>query len=317
MKKKTLMSLAAAAVMTISSVGIAAHGEAGLFTIGDLNGDGMVDATDASSVLAAYACASTEKESPLLSSQLPAADLNGDGMIDAVDASLILSYYAWASSSNDEGAILTDFLEKNGFKQKMTDADKAERTKENNGGEPAPEQNDAPPIAEPGSFEYTLPRIDSEYDEWFWVGDSRTVGMARGIDIDYIGKVGAGISLFRNNYDQICQIRDKTVIINLGVNDLDSGAYLRLYNGLPDDFLENNKVIVLAVNPCDGNYQYLNSRIEKFNSDMSAGLDSRITFLDSYTFLVWNGFATVDGLHYTNNTYVDIYNFVFDSLHAE
>ena len=138
--------------------------------------------------------------------------------------------------------------------------------------------------------------------------------MARGIDIDYIGKVGAGIGLFRNNYDQICQIRDKTVIINLGVNDLDSSAYLRLYNGLPDEFLDNNKVIFMSVNPCDGGYSYLNSRIEAFNNDMSAGLDSRITFLDSYTFLMWNGFSTVDGLHYTAGTYVDIYNFVYDSL---
>ena len=140
---------------------------------------------------------------------------------------------------------------------------------------------------------------------------------SRGIDIDYIGKVGATISFFRSNAESIYQIRDKTVIINLGVNDLDSRAYLNLYNSMPDEFLDNNKVIVMAVNPCDGNYQYLNSRIEQFNSDLSAGLDSRITFLDSYTFLMWNGFSTFDGLHYTDGTYVDIYNFVFDSLHAE
>lgn len=313
MKTKTLMSLAAAAAIAVSSVGVLAHGEAGLYTIGDLNGDGMVDATDASSVLAAYACISAGQESPLYSYQEPAADFNGDSRIDAVDASLILSYYAWASST-DEDPILSDFLEQHGFKQRMTEEDKAQAEAGSGGAAPAEE---VVPIAEPGSFEYTMPRIDSEYAEWFWVGDSRTVGMARGIDIDYIGKVGAGISLFRNNYDQICQIRDKTVIINLGVNDLDSGAYLRLYNSLPDEFLDNNKVIVLSVNPCDGSYQYLNSRIETFNSAMADGLDSRITFLDSYTFLMWQGFATVDGLHYTNNTYVDIYNFVFDSLNPQ
>ena len=314
MKTKTLMSLAAAAAIAVSSVGISAYGEVGLYTIGDINGDGMVDATDASGVLAAYACISAGQESPLYSYQEPAADFNGDSRINAVDASLILSYYAWASST-DEDPILSDFLEQHGFKQRITDEEKAQ-AESGNGGGAAPAEETVP-IAEPGNFEYTMPRIDSEYAEWFWVGDSRTVGMARGIDIDYIGKVGAGISLFRNNYDQICQIRDKTVIINLGVNDLDSGAYLRLYNGLPDEFLENNKVIVLAVNPCDGSYQYLNSRIEAFNSAMADGLDSRITFLDSYTFLVWNGFATVDGLHYTNNTYVDIYNFVFDSLNPQ
>jgi hypothetical protein len=232
-----------------------------------------------------------------------------------VDASLILSYYAWASSA-DDGGIMTDFLEKNGFKQRETEEEKAERTNEQNGGETSGSTEEIPPL-EFGNFEYTIPRIDSEYAEWFWVGDSRTVGMARGIDIDYIGKVGATISFFRSNAESIYQIRDKTVIINLGVNDLDSRAYLNLYNSMPDEFLDNNKVIVMAVNPCDGNYQYLNSRIEQFNSDLSAGLDSRITFLDSYTFLMWNGFSTFDGLHYTDGTYVDIYNFVFDRLHAE
>jgi len=314
MKMKTLMSFAASAAVALSSAGITAYGEASLFMIGDIDSNGVVDAIDASSVLAAYACTSAGKESPLYSYQLSAADLNGDTHVDAVDASLILSYYAWAATS-DEGAIMTDFLEKNGFKQRETEEEREQKVKEQ-GGETAAAAEEVPPL-EFGNFEYTIPRIDSEYAEWFWVGDSRTVGMARGIDIDYIGKVGATISFFRNNAESIYQIRDKTVIINLGVNDLDSTAYLNLYNSMPDEFLDNNKVIVMAVNPCDGSYQYLNSRIEQFNSNMSAGLDSRITFLDSYTFLMWNGFSTVDGLHYTDGTYVDIYNFVFDSLHAE
>ena len=315
MKMKTLMSFAAAAAVALSSAADTAYGEASLFMIGDIDGDGVVDATDASAVLSAYACTSAGQDSPLYSYQTSAADLNGDSAVDAVDASLILSYYAWASAT-DEGGIMTDFLEKNGFKQRETEEEKAEKTNEQNGGETSGSSEEMPPL-EFGNFEYTIPRIDSEYAEWFWVGDSRTVGMARGIDIDYIGKVGATISFFRSNAESIYQIRDKTVIINLGVNDLDSRAYLNLYNSMPDEFLDNNKVIVMAVNPCDGNYQYLNSRIEQFNSDLSAGLDSRITFLDSYTFLMWNGFSTFDGLHYTDGTYVDIYNFVFDSLHAE
>lgn len=315
MKMKTLMSFAAAAAVALSSAAVTAYGEASLFMIGDIDGDGVVDATDASAVLSAYACTSAGQDSPLYSYQTSAADLNGDSAVDAVDASLILSYYAWASAT-DEGGIMTDFLEKNGFKQRETEEEKAEKTNEQNGGETSGSSEEMPPL-EFGNFEYTIPRIDSEYAEWFWVGDSRTVGMARGIDIDYIGKVGATISFFRSNAESIYQIRDKTVIINLGVNDLDSRAYLNLYNSMPDEFLDNNKVIVMAVNPCDGSYQYLNSRIEQFNSDLSAGLDSRITFLDSYTFLMWNGFSTFDGLHYTDGTYVDIYNFVFDSLHAE
>lgn len=307
MKIKTLMSLAASAALAVSAAGITAHGEAGLFTIGDVNADGTVDSLDATAVLDAYASISCGKENPLYSYQESAADFNGDNKIDAIDASMILSYYAWSAVSN-EGAIYSDFLEKNGFKQKTEEAAEAPAAPEQ------PAQTEAQPPADISPDEYVIPRIDSEYEEWFWVGDSRTVGLSKYVPIDCVAKVGAGISLFRNNYDQICQIRNKTVIINLGVNDLDSAAYLRLYNGLPDEFLDNNKVLFLSVNPCDCGYSYLNSKIDSFNNAMKDGLDSRITFLDSNSFLKWNGYGTTDGLHYTSTTYVDIYNFVYDSI---
>ena len=306
MKKKTLMSLTAAAVLAVNAASLTAHGEAGLFMIGDVNGDGTVDSMDASSVLDAYASVSSGHESPLYSYEESAGDVNGDGRLDATDASMILSYYAWASVG-DEGAIFSDFLEQNGFEQRITEEKPAAEA-------PQSQPTEVQQAVEATDYEYTLPRIDSEFEEWFWVGDSRTVGLSYSVAIDNIAKVGAGIGLFRNNYDQICQIRNKTVIINLGVNDLDSGAYLRLYNSLPDEFLDNNKVIFLSVNPCDCGYSYLNSRIEAFNNAMRDGLDSRITFLDSYTYLMWNGYGTTDGLHYTSNTYIDIYNFVYDSI---
>ena len=310
MTRKTLMSLTAAAVLAVNAAGLIAHGEAGLFMIGDVNSDGTVDSLDASCVLDAYASVSSGHESPLYSYEESAGDVNGDGKLDATDASMILSYYAWALVS-DEKAIFSDFLEQNGLEQRKTEEAAPSGGSESQQSQPTEVQQ----AVEASDFEYTLPRIDSEYEEWFWVGDSRTVGLSRNIAIDCVAKVGAGIGLFRNNYDQICQIRNKTVIINLGVNDLDSGAYLRLYNSLPNEFLDNNKVIFLSVNPCDCGYSYLNSRIEAFNNAMRDGLDSRITFLDSYTYLMWNGYGTTDGLHYTSNTYIDIYNFVYDSIY--
>lgn len=308
MRKKTLMSLAAAAVIAVSSAGITAHGEASPFLIGDVNGDGTVDAVDASAVLAAYASISSGKESPLYTYQETAADLNGDGAVDAVDASLILSYYAFASVS-DEEAIFADFLEQNGFKQREITEEKETETPAEAAVPAAEEQSGVP-----AEIEFTAPHIDSEYGECFWVGDSRTVGLAMNVNIDYIAKVGAGIRLFRENADTIYALREKTVIINLGVNDLDTNAYINLYNSMPDEFLDNNKVIVMAVNPCNGSYQYLNSRIEAFNAAVSSALDPRITFLDTYSYLNWGGFSTRDGLHYSNDTYINLYNFVMDSI---
>ncbi|MBO7474967.1 MAG: hypothetical protein J6U00_13400 [Ruminococcus sp.] len=313
MKIKTLMSLAAAAALVVPSAGITAHGAAGLYMIGDVNGDGTVDATDASAVLAAYASISSGQDCPLYSYQESAADLNGDNLVDAIDASLILSYYACVSAG-DEEAILTDFLEQHGFKQKMDEDDNGLQ------GTAAPEvtESETQQSAADGGFEYTPPRIDSEYSEWFWIGDSRTVGLSYNVAIDYLGEIGVGIALLNRNRDSICQIQNKTVIFNLGVNDLhNSGAYLNWYNSLPDDFLNNNKVIVMSVNPCSGSYQKLNSGIESFNATLRDGLDSRITFLDSYTYLNWQGFSTTDGLHYTSGTYIDVYNFVYDSIYGE
>lgn len=314
MKIKTLMSLAAAAALVVPSAGITtANGAAGLYTFGDVNGDGTVDATDASSVLAAYASISSGQGSPLYSYQESAADLNGDGFVDAVDASMILSYYAYASVS-DEGAVLTDFLEQHGLKQKNDEDNSGEKDTPS----PAaaqPELQQSPMVS--GS-EYTLPRIDSEYADIFWVGDSRTVGLSYNVAIDYLGEVGVGIALLNRNRDSICQIRNKTVVFNLGVNDLHNNrAYLNWYNSLPDEFLDNNKVILLSVNPCSGSYQRLNSGIEDFNNTMKDGLDNRITFLDSYSYLNWKGFSTTDGLHYTSGTYIDIYNFVNDSISSD
>ena len=313
MKIKTLMSLAAAAALVVPSAGITAHGEAGLYMIGDVNGDGTVDATDASAVLAAYASISSGHESPLYSYQESAADLNGDCLVDAIDASLILSYYACVSAG-DEEAILTDFLEQHGFKQKMTDED--DNGVQGTSAPSATESETQQPLDFSG-LEYTHPRIDSDYSEWFWIGDSRTVGLSYSVAIDYLGEIGVGIALLNRNHDSICQIRNKTVIFNLGVNDLhNSGAYLNWYNNLPDEFLDNNTVIVMSVNPCSGSSQGLNSGIESFNAKLRDGLDSRITFLDSYTYLNVHGFATTDGLHYTSGTYVDIYNFVYDSIYG-
>ena len=66
--------------------------------LGDINGNNIVDSSDASNVLAVYALVSTGKESGLTAEQKTAADVNGDDVIDAADASLILAYYAHIST---------------------------------------------------------------------------------------------------------------------------------------------------------------------------------------------------------------------------
>ena len=70
--------------------------------LGDPNGDGKVDAKDASFVLIEYAKLSTGAKSDLTSEQNKAADVNGDGKTDAKDASMILTYYAYTSTGGTD-----------------------------------------------------------------------------------------------------------------------------------------------------------------------------------------------------------------------
>ena len=63
--------------------------------LGDANFDGVVDASDASAVLAAYAAVQTGKNNPLTAEQIAVADVDKSGVVDASDASAILAYYSY------------------------------------------------------------------------------------------------------------------------------------------------------------------------------------------------------------------------------
>lgn len=88
----------------------------GAYTKGDVNGDGFIDAVDATSVLVEYAGNSTGGSGTFTERQKLSADVNDDGFIDAVDATQILVYYAQLStggnpswiSGNSTGTTTTD-----------------------------------------------------------------------------------------------------------------------------------------------------------------------------------------------------------------
>ena len=68
------------------------------YSTGDISGDGSIDSSDATLVLADYAVIATGGTSTFNAEQAKAADVNGDGKYDAIDASLILAYYAYTST---------------------------------------------------------------------------------------------------------------------------------------------------------------------------------------------------------------------------
>lgn len=76
--------------------------------IGDADGDGVVNSSDASKVLAVYVIIATGGDAELTEYQLIAADVNKDEFIDATDASSILAYYAYTATGGS--ATIEDFL---------------------------------------------------------------------------------------------------------------------------------------------------------------------------------------------------------------
>lgn len=79
-----------------------------IVSYGDPNGDGKIDAKDASFCLAEYSLLSTGASSSLSEAEKNAADVNRDEKIDSKDASDILSYYGYQSTGGTDS--LADFL---------------------------------------------------------------------------------------------------------------------------------------------------------------------------------------------------------------
>ncbi len=106
------------------------------------------------------------------------------------------------------------------------------------------------------------------------------------------------------------------VIILMGVNDLyNLNEYVEYMNSNYSEWASRGATVYFAsVNPCNGNYSSMNSKIEAFNGGMKVGLDSNIRFIDTHSNLVSTGYDTTDGLHYNESTSNKIYNYIKNNL---
>ena len=153
-----------------------------------------------------------------------------------------------------------------------------------------------------------------------WVGDSRTAGMRNALatlgitdSCTFIAKDGEGFRWFKESAlpelnAALSQNPDTIVVSNMGVNDLaDLDAYISLYYELFDQY-PDTRFYILSVNPADEDCTMVSNRdIETFNAGMYAEFPSR--YLDCYNYLKQTGYETVDGLHYTEETYQKIHDF--------
>ena len=157
-----------------------------------------------------------------------------------------------------------------------------------------------------------------------FVGDSRTVGMKSAVgdqgknDI-WSCKGSMGLSWMKstgipNIENQITN--GSCVIILMGVNDLyNANNYISYINSLVGSVTQKGgKLYFVSVNPTNRSADYLNDDIDEFNNKLKNGLSSYVTYIDTNTYLMNNGFSSGDGVHYTNTTYKQIYTLIKGSI---
>jgi hypothetical protein len=162
--------------------------------------------------------------------------------------------------------------------------------------------------------------VDSGSKRYIFVGDSRYVGMEKFAQSDdvFIAQVGEGYYFLASNMNKILEYIDKNsiLIVGLGVNDYASNYknYIKTMNELADTL--DCRVYYMLINPVEEDkealygYSTSNEMIDKYNALMKAGFSSKVGVIDTNTYLKEDGFYTSDGLHYDDNTYKKVYNFL-------
>ena len=164
-----------------------------------------------------------------------------------------------------------------------------------------------------------------------FVGDSRTLGCRdafgtspRKDDCLFVGKVGEGCAWFREEglqemEDAIRENPDLPVVLNFGVNDPDQiSQYLETYAEMMDQ-LPDTDFYFLSVNPVEEE-QMAEEVLELINNENISLLNEALKkawpdrYLDSSSMLLKDGFETVDGIHFTEKTYLLIHDFVVRQL---
>ena len=164
---------------------------------------------------------------------------------------------------------------------------------------------------------------NTDLSKYVFVGDSRFVGMKNAVkgyidqDPEFIAKIGEDLKWFKTVAPDLYDLKGKTIIFNFGVNDLyNAGKYVEFYNSMPEDFMKDNTLVFMSVNPVDEakeaefGYKVKNEDIEKFNDKMKAGLNKQyFHIVDTNTFVLQNDLQTTDGLHYYNHIYRLIFEY--------
>lgn len=191
----------------------------------------------------------------------------------------------------------------------------------------------------------TQPPTQTNNNYTIYVGDSRTVGMCSANDIgnnsECIAEVGKGYGWLKTTavpkiYTSLNKHNNANVVINLGVNDLGTtdtntinghaSNYAKIYNELASKYPKSKVIIVSVGVVSDSDFEkqkeavnkgllyttISNQSVEVFNkaikNNISGSNRSNISYCDINTALKSKYKTAGDGLHYTNDTYKNIYS---------
>lgn len=154
-----------------------------------------------------------------------------------------------------------------------------------------------------------------------WVGDSRTVGMHDAVQDEcvYIGASGEGYDWFTASGESemraaIRQHPEAPVILNLGVNDYDNmDRYLTRYRALVEELPETH-FYFMSVNPIEPTLckNITNEQISDFNTHLKEAFPD--SYIDTFTYILVNEISTFDEVHYSEEAYQVLHDFVVQYL---
>lgn len=160
-------------------------------------------------------------------------------------------------------------------------------------------------------------------DPIIWVGDSRTLGMRDALenaDHDiFIGASGEGYEwLSETGLPELKKALESypqaPVVINFGVNDYDNlSNYMALYQSLTAEYADTD-FYFLSVNPIEPTIckNITNEEISDFNAHLKEAFPD--TYIDSFTQLMISQSVPIDGIHYSEEDYRMIYEFVLNQI---
>lgn len=159
-------------------------------------------------------------------------------------------------------------------------------------------------------------------EQILFIGDSRTLDMMKVADNGnciWIHQVGSGYQwMMEQAFPKADSLvtAGTAVVIAMGVNDPHNlSQYIQAINSQSAVWEERGAMVYYsAVGPVTSDPYVTNAQISDFNTSMYQNLNVR--FLDSYNFLVENGFQTIDGLHYTESSSKAVFDFILSHIES-